>query len=257
MSTTQTRRHFLARVGSVVTAFAVPQVWIRHAAAEYVSQPWETHPLRCIGKVFVNLGQKNGCSGTGALVGPRVVLTSAHLLYDRKPEERGAYPPSVSFTPSYNKIRKMRSFPISRFFLCPGWKEEVDKGDAQDYNKSVSCDLAVLVLNAAPRTGHMGLCSDENSIPSVVQHAGYPGISNGVLFQHELDVSVNGNILFARGLKHELYAGMSGSPLYFFSNGDHYICGVHANSNNEQSSHPRITSDLVKFIKKLDEQYPS
>lgn len=248
MSMLVSRRSFVA----AATTLALPYVWLKRAEADYIYQPWWQRPFRCIGMVETNSG-----SATGTMVGNRLVLTCAHVIYKEDGPNKGSSASYVNFTPGYNTSRRMRTFSAMRWHWCPGYMEEANKSKGeQSWKKLTATDLAVLILRQSPGVGFLGGQPNEEKWPRTVHHTGYPNIGNWTMYDHEIDIKVEDDMIVSQPMNHEIYKGMSGSPLYFRSNDDYWICGVHSRGGDGDSHHAKATGDLARLILRLAQEYP-
>ncbi|KAI8472393.1 MAG: trypsin-like cysteine/serine peptidase domain-containing protein [Monoraphidium minutum] len=128
-------------------------------------------PMTAVGHLLFS---KGAC--TGAVVGPRAVLTAAHCVYSRK---RRAWQDRATFTPYRHRTSsESDTWPFGRvdydyITTFTGFTEP------DDYSDAVGYDLAVITLakDIGGETGWFGMAwaPGKSSFTGTVYTAGYPG----------------------------------------------------------------------------------
>ncbi len=180
----------------------------------------QPYPWRTICKLEITAanGRRFGCSG--ALIGPRTVLTNGHCVFMH---DNGGWARSIRVIPGKNGAAEPYGSATSTFYhSVRGWTQ----------SRSSNYDYAVVVLPSSAKlgntTGWMGLAnlSFTSLMGLNVNSSGYPGDkpygtqwwnSNNVL-------AVTARRLFYRL---DTYGGQSGSPVWRFRNGQRHIVAVH------------------------------
>jgi hypothetical protein len=140
----------------------------------------DTHStLRRIGRVSSSAG---GC--TGAMFGPRVVLTAAHCIFD----SGGNYLANITFQARRNGADLPYGSVVSQGAVYP----ISYKNDGCNFNETNSCvrnDWAILILPPDPfagspngHPGYLGVWwADDDTVEGFApRNVGYPGCSNGM-----------------------------------------------------------------------------
>lgn len=182
---------------------------IEVASAEY---PWSA-----IGRVNNGLGSY--CSGM--LIGPRLVVTAAHCLYNRK--TRQPIPAqSLRFVAGYDRGQYLDFTTVERFVVAPGWRF------GQTYSADLAAhDWALLVL-AQPLGDKVGWVAlgDAPAVGQKVVTVGYGQDKAHVPMAH-MGCAINGRL--GTVLTHECDAvgGDSGAPVLTWVNGAPRLAAIH------------------------------
>jgi V8-like Glu-specific endopeptidase len=177
--------------------------------------PWRTI---CKLEITAANGRRFGC--TGAMIGPRTVLTNGHCVYMH---DNGGWARSIRVIPGKNGSSQPYGAVTSRFYhSVRGWTRD----------RSSNYDYAVIVLprsnKLGNRTGWMGLASLSffSLLGLRINSSGYPGDkpygtqwwnSNNIL-------AVTARRVYYRI---DTYFGQSGSPNWRYRNGKRHIVAVH------------------------------
>ncbi|MCB1341301.1 MAG: trypsin-like serine protease [Pseudooceanicola sp.] len=131
-------------------------------------------PWNAIGRVnFASIQVRQHCTGT--LMGPRVVLTASHCLYNYA---RKAWipPSSVRFVAGYQRSRAVATAGVVRYVLDP-----VQDTASRDYRAGPAQDWAVLVLDRPIEGIPFPALRTEEAIVETFDLAGYAGLRPHVL----------------------------------------------------------------------------
>lgn len=233
-------------------------------------------PYRYIGRLviyasFSKTGKAAKFSGTGFLVGPKLVMTAAHCLY-----------PTDDDGVIYDKVTEAIFYPgrngnSTPYGSAKGTVLHVPtkyKDSAPTYNKKY--DYAVMELNTAIGNTTGSFSTDANYIVGTegvinplnvtlagggafnslkVTLAGYPGneTQNNKLYKHSGTASFeNDDYIFSYTIDTE--GGQSGSPLYLKQNGKFCVVGIHilGNSAAKQNYGRRITNAILQLVNKYN-----
>ena len=185
--------------------------------------------------------------GTGILIGPNVVLTAGHNLYDHKYKVYSELE-SMQFLPAMNgQALPFGPVEVEQYFISPSYLQEESK---EDYG------ILILKEPIGEKTGYFGLaCLDPEELQSQrVVIVGYPGdkvaskLSCYEMWGMEGDVS---HVVQEKGFfKHlvDTEAGQSGSGVWYQDGEDFYVCGVHISGTHLANTATLLTRAMYKQI---------
>jgi len=169
--------------------------------------------------------EKLPCWGTGTLIGPNIVLTAGHNLYDFK-KKVYAKLKSLQFLPGMNgQLLPFGFTTVKKYFVSP------------DYIKEGREDYGILILKESigDMTGYFGLAclKSEEIKKKKINITGYPGDKvkqKPKMFEMwGMEGSVS-DIDTVQGHIHymiDTYGGQSGSGIWYKEGNDFIVCGVH------------------------------
>ncbi|MEM9563269.1 MAG: serine protease [Actinomycetota bacterium] len=207
------------------------------------SYPWRTI---CHLRITSATGSVHGCSG--AMIGPRTVLTNGHCVYMHG---RGGWVKKIEVTPGRNgSIKPFGTATSSHFISTKGWVKD----------RSSNYDYAVIILPKSQKlgndTGWMGLAnlSFFSLMGLRVNNSGYPGDKPyGTQWWNANNVLA----VTARRLYYRLdtYGGQSGSPVWRYKNKKRHIVAVHNTGGNPFNGSVRITKSVFDNLVKWKNTY--
>jgi V8-like Glu-specific endopeptidase len=204
------------------------------------------YPWACVAKVL------NSGSGSGALVGPRHVLTASHVIDWNGPME------TVLFTQGGVVLDWVAAAEVITYKKI----DQVDGTNADD-------DYAVIVLERSPGLGWLGTRTydsdwdDETDVWKNISYA--PAFGGGVepvfqtgFFLDEEDWDFGrGRAIDSTTLDCE--PGMSGSPVFGFWSDGPYVIGVVSAGTNDAPDGFNIVSggsNLTRLVREARDRYP-
>lgn len=189
--------------------------------------------------------------GTGTLVGPKILITAAHCVYDENNEKLKYWTAYAG----YNDGNYWGSSGYFQVYYSSDWINNRTDGE----------DWAVVVLNEdlGNQIGWNGVQSygdDSYLLNQSVWTIGYPtdidyGFDRKGLYQYKTFGTIE--------KVYNNYFDYSGTTVYGFSGGpvmrmeDDYIVGVHYGIIKGKVSATRITTQIVNLIKTLQSTYPN
>ena len=222
-------------------------------------------PYRLHGEIAIKFGNRWG-RGSGALVGPRHVLTAAHNICAHHIPDiipNGTWAQAVEFLPALNgETIPFGKIDVTHAFIYKHWKERGEQNS----------DIALLLLKdpIGEKLGYYGIWSAENALlaNAIVGITGYSG-DDGKIGQllrmsnfRESDSTRFPLLVSPERIYYQIdtSAGQSGSPVSINEaspEGVHpFIIAVHAYGDSNGSlrnSATRLTSDKFEWLVRLIE----
>ena len=206
------------------------------------------YPWRTICKLEITAadGARFGCSG--ALIGPRTVLTNGHCVYMH---DHGGWVRSIRVIPGKNASVEPYGAAVSTFYhSVKGWTN----------SQSANRDYGAVILPANAKlgnvTGWMGLAnlSFTSLLGLRVNTSGYPGDKPyGTQWWNANNVlAVTARRLFYRL---DTYGGQSGSPVWRFKDGKRHIVAVHNTGGPVYNGSVRLAKPVFDNLVKWKNTY--
>ncbi len=205
--------------------------------------PWRT---LCKLEITAANGRRYGCSG--ALIGPRTVLTNGHCVYMH---DNGGWVRRIRVIPGKNGGSNPYEYADSSFFhSVKGWTN----------HRSSNYDYAVIVLPSnkklGNRVGWMGLAnlSWAHLMGLRVNNSGYPGDKPyGTQWWNANNVlAVTSRRVYYRL---DTFGGQSGSPVWRYRNGQRHIVAVHNTGGAVFNGSVRIVRPVFNNLVRWKNQY--
>ena len=184
--------------------------------------------------------------GTGILIGPHVVLTAGHNLYNYKRKE-------------YVEVQSMQYLPGMHGQILPFGVVEVEKAFVSpNYIKNETEDYGILILKEpiGEMTGYFGLaCLEPEEIQKkTINVTGYPGdkvAEKPNIYEMWGMQGTAAHIDRARGQINYLIdtsTGQSGSGVWYQEEEDYYVCGVHVSGTKFVNTATLLTRTIYQQI---------
>jgi glutamyl endopeptidase len=197
------------------------------------------YPFRTICHLEITAPNGRSYIGSGAFIGPRVVLTAGHCIYIRAD---GGWARSVKVIPGRNGAQKPYGEAVgTRFHSVKGWVN----------SNNSNYDYGVIVLPAAlgNTVGWMGLAnlSFASLMGLNVNNSGYPGDkAYGTQWWNSNNIlAVTGRRLYYRI---DTMGGQSGSPVWRFKDAKRHIIGIHTTGGSPFNGATRVNADVFKNL---------
>ncbi|HPE84728.1 MAG TPA: trypsin-like serine protease, partial [Chlamydiales bacterium] len=172
--------------------------------------------------------------GSGAMVGPHHILTTAHNVYDVRSQ---SWAERITVCPGRNgDLAPFGKVTVDRAYIFSDWTKKTDRG----------FDIALLILSESvgEYTGWAGVVStSDNEIQTeTVQITGYPsdkGFKELWRMQNKVNTCKTEEFDYAMD---DTYPRQSGSPIWVEKFGQAHIIGVHTLEENFKSIGVRISA---------------
>ncbi|MBB6371403.1 trypsin-like serine peptidase [Chryseobacterium shigense] len=209
------------------------------------------YPWRCVGRVESALG-----SGSGVMIGPRHLLTCAHIV-DWQPNNTTGW---LKFTPMYYN----GSAPYGSAWGTLTYYKYKVAGPTID-STEIQYDYVVIVLDRpiGNSTGWLGAKSYSDSWDGGAYwtHAGYPGDLTGTQRPtYQTGIALDGDFWSAddnESMSHkaDIWPGQSGGPFWGYWDGAPYAVATQS-AHNPSENFASGGSDLVNLVIRARNEHP-
>lgn len=216
---------------------------------ELVESPAYQVPFRHICFLRSDFGGGITREGTGWLAGPRLLVTSAHVVH--RTGQSASKPLSVTIIPALDGDGHE---PYDRFTVST----DAIHLPVNDPVEGSPDDYAVIVIPSTPTAGWFGLKMLSDSVKTVddVNVSGYPEIVTLNSAEHKMrQFRCTGSVTCEdRFLKYKIDTteGQSGSPVWINEGGKiGMVVGIHVQATADGNRAIRITPQVYDFINKF------
>jgi V8-like Glu-specific endopeptidase len=205
------------------------------------------YPFRTICHLEMIAPNGKNYIGSGAFIGPRVVLTAGHCVYFHAD---GGWARQIRVIPGRNgSLMPYGDAVATQYISVKGWVTNKDR----DY------DYAVIILPNNKKLGNsvgwmgLGNLAFFSLMGLNVNNSGYPGDkSYGTQWWNSNNIlAVSGRRLYYRI---DTMGGQSGSPVWRFKDGLRHIVGIHTTGGSPFNGATRINDDVFDNLVKWKDQ---
>ena len=196
--------------------------------------PTTSNPYNRIAYLAVTFTTGSG-SCTGWIVGPRLVVTAGHCVYDTATNK---WATGITVYPGRNGSTTYGSRVKYRLFSVTGWT--VSHSSNYDYG-------AIQIYGATFTTGTFGFRA-ASTFPGTFTISGYPG-DKPAGTQWRMSGAINSFTTNRLYYTIDTYGGQSGSPIYqVYNSVCCYGVGIHTNGGTTSNSGTRITTAVFNNL---------
>lgn len=208
-------------------------------------------PYRFICYTVTNFSDGYKRYGTGFMIGPNKMATSAYNLYD---PSHGGKASNIAVAPARNGSSSPYGYVHSTSFEYPtNYATQINSGNsdgAQLYD--IAC--VTLSSNLGSQCGYFNIRSIERSdtyVGKSITVAGYPANASNNTPLYKLNKSAgtvtngnNANIFYTIDTSY----GQSGGPVYIEENGNYFVVGVHNWGDDIMNGARKMTPSILEWF---------
>ena len=203
----------------------------------YLIHHTNEYPHCLIGNIEFSIGEGIVGGGTGTLVSSDLVLTSAHIVYDKKTGSEVSLK-GFTFSPGQSgNLLPFGSVNVIGFFYPPAYKTDGYPSKNDWALLKLDREVGLTIQSATQQKGWFELkhFSDDNDMRRPIETAGYPGEKSNQMYGCKGGiVSLISDGLIGHNM--DTTKGQSGSCIWREIQGNRYLLAIHQGGGNDNQN---------------------